>query len=187
MKTSTMLLVGGVALAGFMMAQKKRPQMAQDASISTGPTQGPNPLYYAGLLTNAQEAMAELIRAEAEASGLDPAFMIALAVTESSLDPSAVGDDGISVGLFQLNKKFHKLSHTQLLDPLTNADTSMVEMLALIRRFPGNTFGAYAEAWTLGGSGRFVQGKTNPSKIRQMQKAIADLHLDLDLLGVPNA
>mgnify|MGYP001577583459 CR=1 FL=1 len=169
------------------MANKKRPQLAQDASISNGPTQGPSPLYNAGSLTNAQEAMAELIRSEAESAGLDPAFMIALAVTESSLDPSAIGDDGLSVGLFQLNKKFHSLSQSQLLDPLTNADTSMVEMLALMRRFPGNTFGAYAEAWTLGGSGRFVKGKTNPGKIRAMQKAIGDLHLDLDLMGVPNA
>ena len=94
-------------------------------------------------------------------AGLDPAFMLALAVTESSLNPSVTGDDGLSIGLFQLNRKFQSYTVTQLLEPQLNADAAMVEMLAVMRRFPGHTYGDYAEAWTLGGTGRFKHLKRN--------------------------
>lgn len=44
-----------------------------------------------------------IITDRANAWGVDPAEMIAVASCESHLDPDAVGDHGDSVGLFQIN------------------------------------------------------------------------------------
>ena len=145
------------------------------------------PLYSKRVLSASQVDMAELIVRTARKAGLDPAFMLALAVTESSLNPSVTGDDGLSIGLFQLNRKFQSYTVTQLLEPQLNADAAMVEMLAVMRRFPGHTYGDYAEAWTLGGTGRFKHLKRNLMKLSAMRRAISDLSLNLDLEAVPHA
>lgn len=47
--------------------------------------------------------MRAIIVDRANAWGVDPAEMIAVANCESNLDPSAVGDHGDSVGLFQID------------------------------------------------------------------------------------
>lgn len=185
MKPTTWALIAGVVVLGVLVMTKRRTQSPQERRSESGEGDGSRPLYNASRLTNEQQAMAELIRNEAESSGLNPAFMIALAVTESSLNPRAIGDDGLSFGLFQLNKNFHRYPESQLLDPIFNADTAMVEMLSLLRRFPGNSFNDYAEAWTLGGSGRFTKGRRNPVKRQTMQRAVDDLDLVLDLMEVP--
>jgi soluble lytic murein transglycosylase-like protein len=130
--------------------------------------------------------MADLIIRSAQRAGVNPAYALALAVTESSLNPEATGDDGLSIGLFQLNRKFQSYTITQLLDPHINTDAAMVEILAVMRRFPGHTYGDYAEAWTLGGTGRFTKLRRNPAKVASMRRAISDLSLTLDLDEVPN-
>jgi len=178
-----MALLAGAALVGVYLMNQKPAQ----AATTTGETQGPTPLYSRRLLTLSQVAMADIIVRAAQRAGLNPAYMLALAVTESSLDPTAVGDEGLSIGLFQLNRRFQSYTVTQLHDPQINTDAAMVEALAVMRRFPGHTYGDYAEAWTLGGAGRFTHLRRNPVKLVNMRRAIADLSLDLDLEAVAYA
>src|SRR2546428_6161470 len=87
-------------------ARKTSPQLPQDTT-SLGPPGDPmgdgSTIYNAMILTDDQRQAADLIVQKATAAGLDPSFMLALAVTESSLRPAVVGDDGVSVGLFQIN------------------------------------------------------------------------------------
>lgn len=142
--------------------------------------------YNAKNLTDSQRDAANIIIDAANAAGLNPNFMLALAVTESSLRPTITGDDGISIGLFQL-----KLSTARDFDPTVtgddlltasvNARIAMQDMAALMIKYPGRSYGGYAEAWTLGGTGRFVRGHRNPLKIQHMQDAIAALGLTLHL------
>ena len=142
-------------------------------------------VYSPDILTSGQIDMADRIIEASRAAGLNPAFMIALAVTESSLNPKAIGDDGLSVGLFQLNKRFITASMEELLDADFNISAAMEKMALLIRSFPGNTFGDYAEAWTLGGAGRFRRMRRNPRKLTDMEEAIRDLTLTLSLREIP--
>jgi transglycosylase-like protein with SLT domain len=143
-------------------------------------------IYNPSILTQEQRIAADLIVSKATAAKLDPAFMLALAVTESSLSPAIVGDDGISVGLFQINIRFNtQYTVADLADPNLNSDLAMTMMQGLIAQYPGHTFADYAEAWTLGGAGRFINGKRNPSKVTAMSRAISDLGLTLDLTGMP--
>ena len=137
-------------------------------------------------LTRSQSLVAEKIwRASLEAS-LDPAFMLALALTESSLNPLAKGDDGLSLGLFQLQlgtARDHRRETTEddLLTTEENIRLALLEMHRLMRVYPGFSFGDYAEAWTLGGRGRFVLNRRNYTKLVRMHEAIATLDLLLML------
>lgn len=174
-------------------AKKRVPAKAQEPRSPEGPTSAMGepeieaPVFSSSRLTKGQTAMAALIVRTAQEFALDPAFMVALAVTESSLNPNAKGDNGDSLGLFQLSRKWHAdMTETDLLDPGSNASRAMVDMITLTRRHPGHSYGDYAEAWMLGGAGRFSKGRRSPAKVRSMQRAIADLELSLDLTkGLP--
>jgi hypothetical protein len=51
-----------------------------------------------------RSAVVQRIRAEAQRQGVDPALAVAVATQESYLNPDAVGDNGKSLGLFQLQR-----------------------------------------------------------------------------------
>lgn len=143
-------------------------------------------IYSPSRLTPRQRIMADLIVSAARRAGQNPAFMLALAVTESSLNPSAIGDDGKSIGLFQLLLTTARLNvgavtADTLLDPETNARIAMLEMGRVIRAYPGHSYGEYAEAWTLGPRGKFELGRRNPNKLVAMERAARDLDLTLNL------
>lgn len=157
------------------IAKNRLPQLPQDTRSTA------RPIYSKQVLSAEQIAMADLIVDYANAAGIDAPFMLALAVTESSLNPRAVGDDGLSVGLFQLNTKFIQASDAELKDPNFNADAAMNKMALLMRSFPGNSYGDYAEAWSLGGAGRFRKMRRLPAKLENMATAIEDLQLSLYL------
>lgn len=142
-------------------------------------------LYSGQLLTAMQRELADLIAAKAQAAEINPAFMLALAVTESSLRDGVIGDDGVSVGLFQLQlrtaRAWREVGLQELLNPSVNAEIAMLEMRFVHQQFPGHRWGDYAEAWTLGASGRFVAGKRNERKWHAMERAVRDLSLVLNL------
>jgi hypothetical protein len=77
------------------------------------------------------------------------------------------------------------IEQDDLLDPNTNARLAMIVMRGMMDEFPGYSFGAYAEAWTLGGTGKFVKQRKNQAKLTAMTRAIADLGLTLNLNEVP--
>ena len=143
------------------------------------------PIYSPRLLTRSQRTAADLIVSLSTDAGISPEFMLALAVTESSLNPQSVGDEWLSFGLFQLNSKFIHASREELLDARFNTEAALEKMRLLLRSYPGYTYGDYAEAWTLGGAGRFKKNRRNPRKWETMQKAIDDLSLTLTLTEKP--
>jgi len=192
------LVAGAIAIALVawyaVRAESKRlaGQEARPVLVGTGSSLGvatAAPLYSPDRLMAAQREMADLIIEEARAANVPPAFMLALAVTESSLRPTAIGDDGLSIGLFQMQARtagqFRPgVSREDLLDPTINARVAMDFARWLHDTWPQRSFGAYAEAWTLGGAGKFNQGKSNPAKLTQLAQAIADLNLDLDARAI---
>lgn len=184
------IIVGGiVALVAVGLYLREKNAMAEESLSNNGdglPAPKAAQLYSGRLLNAGQKSMADLIVRESTRAGLDPAFMIALALTESSLNPKAIGDDGLSFGLFQLHKNFISASQAELLDAGFNTDAAMEKMGLLLRSFPGHSFADYAEAWTLGGSGRFKKGRRNPTKVINMQNAVDDLGLTLNLAEVPS-
>lgn len=143
-------------------------------------------VYNGARLTAGQRAAANVIVDAARDAGLNPSYMLALAVTESSLNPAVTGDDGRSIGLFQLLLSTARLNDPavtieDLFDPAINARLACLEAKRVIRAYPGFTWGDHAEAWTLGPRGRFVLGRRNPGKLVRMERAAADLDLTLDL------
>lgn len=141
------------------------------------------------ILGLSQQIAADTIVTMAQSAGLNPAFMVALAVTESSLAPKVVGDDGISYGLFQIQLSTARdyepsVLATDLLRPSVNARIAMAFMRDLIDTYPGHTYAAYAEAWALGGPAKFEHGKQDPQKVIHLQKAVTDLAMVLNVYEV---
>lgn len=74
------------------------------------------------------------IIAQAEAHSIDPAIIFAMAWRESTYNAAAIGDDGDSFGLLQVQPRWHyarmeRLGCTDLLDPFQNV-TVAVDYLA---------------------------------------------------------
>lgn len=143
-------------------------------------------MYNGSRLTASQREAADTIIREATKVGVNPAFMLALAVTESSLRPHIVGDDGKSIGLFQQTltsaREFDlSIKEADLLDPSINARISTLDMREMRRRYPGHTYGDYAESWALGLTGRFIKGRRHPQKVLNLKQAVSDLELDLNV------
>lgn len=182
------MIVGGIVAVGLLVTYfKKKDEMPETrpSPLPQEPRSPSTPIYSSRFLSAAQRKMADLIVTAAIDADLNAPFMLALAVTESSLNPKAAGDDGVSIGLFQMNKNFISASDQELFDPEFNTDAAMNKMALLIRSYPGNSYGDYAEAWTLGGAGRFKKLRRNLNKWTTMQKAIDDLSLDLYLTEKP--
>lgn len=192
MPSDSILIVGGIAIvAAAVFLLRRQPATAQAAADLQDLTIPPpeRPLYNPAALSGPQRIIADKIIQAAWLDGLNPAFMLALALTESSLRPTIKGDDGLSLGLFQLQlatARDHRpnLDEQDLLTTDTNIAIAMSEMKRLMRVYPGFTYGDYAEAWTLGGRGRFVRGRRNLTKITRMHEAISTLELDLFLTEI---
>ena len=185
-----LVAIAAILGLGALFASRELTEPAQEPLPPGGATNdtGEDMIYRRDELTASQAAAADSIVAAAVASPLDinPAFMLALAVTESSLRPSITGDDGISIGLFQLQVRTAKqyepsVNADDLLDAETNARLAMRYIGELLHDFPGHTWGEYAEAWTLGGHGKFNLKRNNPHKLVAMQSAITFLALPLNL------
>lgn len=186
-------VLGGLGvLAGLAYWLFQRGQAAAEPTTPP-PTTRPGmhtPVPYSPrLLSKAQQLIADKILAAAQGTRINPAFMLALALTESSLRPTVTGDDGISIGLFQLQlgtARDHRPHVTE--DDLRKADLNieiaLLEMRRLMTVYPGFPLSDYAEAWTLGGRGRFVNQKRNWGKLVNMHQAITDLDLSLSLKEV---
>lgn len=88
------------------MAQQLTPEaFARElgGSVATAPT-GPDPDAFAASLGGVSSSLEDTIRKVAEAEGFDADLALAVARKESSLNPSAVGDAGKAIGLFQLHE-----------------------------------------------------------------------------------
>lgn len=76
----------------------------------------------------------------AEEKGIDPAIIFAMAYRESSYNPSAIGDSGNSLGLCQVQPRWHskrmeKLDCPNLLDPYQNVTVAVDYLSELLNRY----------------------------------------------------
>lgn len=79
----------------------------------------------------------------AEAHGIDPAIILAMAFRESTYNPAAVGDGGNSYGLLQIQPKWHykrmqKLGCTDLFDPYQNVSVGIDYLAEMLNRYDGD-------------------------------------------------
>jgi len=87
--------------------------------------------------------------ANAGFTGADLSTAVAIALAESSGNPSIIGDQGNSFGLWQINVPSHpSLASANLLDPQANADAAFA-----IYQAAGNSF----QPWTTYNSGAYQQ------------------------------
>ena len=100
----------------------------------------PEAVYYDVPLT---KELQEHIFSECEKHGIDPAIVIAMCYRESSYNASAVGDEGRSFGLMQIQKRYHeermeRLGVTDLLDPMQNVTVGIDFLAELLDRYNGD-------------------------------------------------
>lgn len=74
---------------------------------------------------------------------IDPAIIMAMAFKESTYRTDAIGDNGNSYGLLQIQPKWHakrmkKLGCTDLLDPYQNVTVGVDYLAEQIKRYGGN-------------------------------------------------
>lgn len=113
---------------------------------------------YVGGTMNATDIMA--VAQNAGFSGDDLSTAIAIALAESSGNPSAVGDNGDSIGLWQIDTKYHsEYDKTSLKDPQYNANAAYAIYTDAGGSFtPWSTFKNAAYVAYLGDSEAAVQG-----------------------------
>lgn len=97
------------------------------------------PLYDVPLDADLQRHIIELAGAE---HGIDPAIIFAMAEVETDYRPDAVGDNGDSFGMFQVQPRFHsdrmaRLGVTDLLDPYQCAAVAVDYLAELVARGNG--------------------------------------------------
>lgn len=119
-------------------AEPKAETTSQAAEPATIP-ESTAPLYDVPLDADLQRHIVELAGAE---HGIDPAIIFAMAEVETDYRPDAVGDNGKSLGMFQVQACWHedrmaRLGVTDLLDPYQCAAVAVDYLAELIARGNG--------------------------------------------------
>ena len=105
------------------------------------------------------------IISEAVEHNIDPAIIIAMAYKESRYKANAIGDNGNSYGLLQIQPKWHykrmkKLGCTDLLDPYQNVTVGVDYLAEQIDRYGGDL----AKGLTAYNKGHYAGKVTNYAK-----------------------
>lgn len=92
------------------------------------------------------QSVSDIIAEVAREKGVPVGLALAVAQWESGLDPNNIGDNGHSVGLFQLNDKGEGsgLSVAQRQDPRRNAEIALSEIANVYKREPNASWGQIA-------------------------------------------
>lgn len=105
----------------------------------------------AAILIMQKAALLNKIKTAAARYGVDWQLVVAIAWRESSLDPSAIGDNGRSIGLMQVKiataewiNQGRPVTQNQLLDPEFNLDVAVRYLKYQIDRYHGNIRDAVA-------------------------------------------
>lgn len=147
------LLAGVIAATAIGALTAERPasqpepteQTEATATVSTetqpetAATEAPVTLYDVPL---SEELQLHIIETS-EAHGIDPTVVIAMAGVESSYRPTARGDGGNSLGLMQIQPRWHKdrmerLDCPNLLDPFQNVTVGVDILAGLLNNYDGN-------------------------------------------------
>jgi soluble lytic murein transglycosylase-like protein len=104
------------------------------------------------------------IISEAAKHGIDPAIIMAMAKKESNYRENAIGDNGSSYGLLQIQPKWHKkrmekLGCTDLLDPYQNVTVGVDYLAEQIDRY-----GSLAKGLTAYNKGHYAGTVTKYAK-----------------------
>jgi soluble lytic murein transglycosylase-like protein len=126
--------------------------------VATGETTPSTTSYYN---VNLPEYVQDVIFAECDKYGISPAIIIAMIERESQFDRYAMGDDGRSFGLMQVQPKNHlqrmiELGCTDLFDPIQNI-TVGINYLAEMQ----NQYGDIAKALVAYNGGSYKGTITN--------------------------
>lgn len=105
------------------------------------------------------------IISEAEAHGIDPAIIFAMAFRESTYNADCIGDGGDSFGLLQVQPRWHygrmqKLGCTDLHDPFQNVTVAVDYLAEQLDRYGGDI----AKALTAYNRGHYSGTITNYAK-----------------------
>lgn len=90
----------------------------------------------------------QIITDEANKLGIPPELAIAVAQQESGMDPASIGDQGHSIGLFQLNDQGEGagMSIAAREDPVTNARIALTQIANVMKQNPNQSWGQIAAA-----------------------------------------
>ncbi|MGA8330440.1 MAG: transglycosylase SLT domain-containing protein [Mycobacterium sp.] len=90
----------------------------------------------------------QIITDEANKLGIPPALAMAVAQQESGMDPASIGDQGHSIGLFQLNDQGEGagMSVAAREDPVTNTRIALTQIANVMRSEPNMSWGQIAAA-----------------------------------------
>lgn len=110
-----------------------------EAPTEPGPTEPPVILYDVPLSEDLQLHIIE----QAEANGIDPAIIIAMIYKESSYRADNVGDGGNSIGLMQIQPRWHsgrmeRLGCEDLYDPFQNVTVGIDYLAEMLDRYDGD-------------------------------------------------
>lgn len=154
------------AVAGFATVNRKaqdfeaRVEASKAAAVSVvtvaakpQPTATPAPVLYDVPLDADLQAY---IIEECEKRETDPAVVFAMIERESQYTPDAVGDNGDSIGLCQVQAKWHsermeRLGVTDLFDPVGNVRVAIDLLAELLDRYDGD----YGKALTAYNTGKY--------------------------------
>lgn len=120
-------------------AEETIDEISEPALIETTEAIEPVTLYDVPLETDLQLHIIE----QAESHGIDPAIIMAMAFKESTYRTDAIGDGGNSLGLLQVQPRWHsarmeKLGCANLLDPYQNVTVAVDYLCELLNRYNGN-------------------------------------------------
>lgn len=114
-------------------------EMVKTEKVELPETNPPVALYNAPLAEDLQCFIIE----QAEANGIDPAIIFAMAYRESTYKTNCIGDGGNSYGLLQVQPRWHykrmqKLGCTDLLDPFQNVAVGIDYLAEQLDRYDGD-------------------------------------------------
>lgn len=100
------------------------------------------------------QGIIESIIKEAKLAGVDPYLAVAIARTESSLNPNAIGKHG-EIGLFQLRPEYHDIKHA-------SANTRIKIAMKYLAYLKTRCYSKYGNAW-------FICYNTGPNRSHVIQ------------------
>lgn len=126
--------------------------------------------------------------------GIDPAVVMAMVNQESSFNAGAIGDDGESSGLLQVQEKHHKarmerLGVDDLLNPYQNATVAIDYLAELLEKYDGDLEMALT-AYNCGPTGAyrnyFQHGIHSNEYSRDVIRNTVDLREGEDIASIQN-
>lgn len=122
---------------------------------------------------------------ECEKVNIDPAIVMAMAEKESTFKADAIGDDGDSLGLLQVQPRWHqermdRLGCSDLFDPYQNVTVALDFLAEQLDRYNGDM----AKALVGYNKGHFKESVTTYAKsVLETSKSLTEGMIEIELVG----